>query len=104
MQGSGQGQDKEIKGKHLDTRSEVMQESGMNLRAGQRKSVANESSTTENFEPLLDSHEAAVLLRLHPKTLQRMARERRIAGVKVGKSWRFRVSELNRFVQTKIAS
>jgi excisionase family DNA binding protein len=82
-----------------------MQEiSAMDLRAGQGKAVATESSTPEHFEPLLDSHEAAVLLRLHPKTLQRMARERRIAGVKVGKSWRFRISELNRFVQARIAS
>ena len=28
------------------------------------------------FEPLLDSDEAAQLLRIHPKTLQRMARNR----------------------------
>ena len=82
-----------------------MQEiSGMELRTGQRKAVSNESSSPEHFEPLLDSHEAAVLLRLHPKTLHRMARERRIIGVKIGKSWRFRVSELNRFVQARIAS
>lgn len=74
------------------------------FRAGQRKAVANEPSSAEHFEPLLDSHEAAGLLRLHPKTLQRMARERRIAGVKIGKSWRFRASELNRYVQAKIAS
>lgn len=77
---------------------------GIDFRENQRKSAASESSSAEYFEPLLDSQEAAVLLRLHPKTLQRMARERRIAGVKVGKSWRFRVSELNRFVLSKIAS
>jgi helix-turn-helix protein len=28
----------------------------------------------EQFEPLLDSEEAAALLRIHPKTLQRLAR------------------------------
>jgi len=30
--------------------------------------------TGSEFEPLLDSEEAAVLLKLHPKTLQKMAR------------------------------
>jgi hypothetical protein len=33
------------------------------------------------FEPLLDSDEAAELLRIHPKTLQRMARNRQIHGI-----------------------
>jgi len=63
-----------------------MQEiSEVDLRAGQRKAIANESFSAEHFERLLDSHEAVALLRIHPKTLQRLARERRIAGVKVGK-------------------
>ena len=32
------------------------------------------------FEPLLDSVEAAALLRIHPKTLQKMARRGQILG------------------------
>jgi excisionase family DNA binding protein len=47
------------------------------------------------FEPLLDSVEAAALLRIHPKTLQKMARRGQIHGRHVGKVWRFRVSDLN---------
>ena len=47
------------------------------------------------FEPLLDSVEAAALLRIHPKTLQKMARRGQILGRHVGKVWRFRVSDLN---------
>jgi excisionase family DNA binding protein len=47
------------------------------------------------FERLLDSTEAAALLRIHPKTLQRMARSGRIAGVQIGRLWRFRASVLN---------
>ena len=47
------------------------------------------------FEPLLDSVEAAALLRIHPKTLQKMARRGQIFGRHVGKVWRFRVSDLN---------
>ncbi len=48
-----------------------------------------------HFEPLLDSTEAAALLRIHPKTLQRMARNGEIAGIQIGKLWRFRASVLN---------
>ena len=47
------------------------------------------------FEPLLDSVEAAALLRIHPKTLQKMARRGQILGRHVGKVWRFRISDLN---------
>jgi excisionase family DNA binding protein len=47
------------------------------------------------FEPLLDSTEAAALLRIHPKTLQRMARDGDIAGIQIGRLWRFRASVLN---------
>jgi excisionase family DNA binding protein len=55
------------------------------------------------FEPLLDSDEAAELLRIHPKTLQRMARNREIHGIQVGKLWRFRASDLEVWLRTKKA-
>jgi len=55
------------------------------------------------FEPLLDSDEAARLLRIHPKTLQRMARSRQIHGIQVGKLWRFRASDLELWLKTKRA-
>ena len=54
----------------------------------------NPFSITE-FEPLLDSSQAAALLRIHPKTLQKMARRGKIHGTHVGKLWRFRASDLN---------
>jgi excisionase family DNA binding protein len=50
------------------------------------------------FEPLLDSIEAAALLRIHPKTLQKMARKGEIQGSHVGKCWRFRASDLNEWL------
>jgi excisionase family DNA binding protein len=55
------------------------------------------------FEPLLDSDEAALLLRIHPKTLQRMARNHEIQGIQVGKLWRFRTSDLERWLNAKRA-
>lgn len=58
---------------------------------------------TQAFEPLLDSDEAAALLKIHPKTLQRMARRGEIEGIRIGKLWRFRVSDLAHWIE-KIAS
>lgn len=53
------------------------------------------------FERLLDSEEAASLLRIHPKTLQRMARSGAIHGVQIGKLWRFRASALDQWLSGK---
>jgi excisionase family DNA binding protein len=47
------------------------------------------------FEPLLDSTEAAALLRIHPKTLKKMARRGEIQARRVSRFWRFRASDLN---------
>lgn len=47
-------------------------------------------------EPYLDTDEAAAILKVHPKTLQRMAKRGEIQGVRVGKLWRFRGSNLLR--------
>ena len=47
------------------------------------------------FEPLLNSEQAADLLQIHHKTLQKLARRGEIHGTHVGKLWRFRASDLN---------
>jgi excisionase family DNA binding protein len=54
------------------------------------------------FEPLLDSTEAAQLLRIHPKTLQRMARKREVPAIQIGKLWRFSTSALLLWQQQKL--
>lgn len=61
-------------------------------------------AATNGFEPLLDSEEAAALLRIHPKTLQRMARNGEIVATQIGKLWRFRASELELWLRSKKAS
>jgi len=53
------------------------------------------------FERILDSKEAAALLRIHVKTLQKLAREGEIPGIRIGKLWRFRVSALNGWLENK---
>jgi excisionase family DNA binding protein len=53
---------------------------------------------TTDFEPLLNSHQAAALLRIHHKTLQKIARRGEIHGTHIGKMWRFRASDLDEWV------
>jgi excisionase family DNA binding protein len=57
----------------------------------------------DGFEPLLDSEEAAALLKIHPKTLQKLARNGEVTAIQIGKLWRFRASALDEWVK-KIAS
>jgi excisionase family DNA binding protein len=57
-----------------------------------------------HFEPLLDTQEAAALLGIHPKTLQRLARAGKVPSVRIGKSWAFRASALDKWLTTKLAS
>jgi excisionase family DNA binding protein len=51
------------------------------------------------FEPLLDTDEAASLLRMHPRTLRTKARKGMIPAVQVGGRWRFRASMLNHWLE-----
>jgi len=58
----------------------------------------------ENFEPLLNSEQAAKLLAIHPKTLQKMARQGIVPAVRLGDLWRFRASELDVWVRSRVSS
>jgi excisionase family DNA binding protein len=54
-----------------------------------------ENPKLSGFEELLDLRETASLLGMHWKTLETMARGRKIPALKVGKRWRFRLSSVN---------
>jgi excisionase family DNA binding protein len=54
-------------------------------------------------EPLLDSDQAAAIMQIHPKTLQKLARSGEIRGLQIGKAWRFRASVLDEWIQQKLA-
>ena len=56
------------------------------------------------FESLIDTEEAAALLQIHPKTLQRMARRGEVRGYQLGKLWRFRASDLVKCASAEVAS
>jgi excisionase family DNA binding protein len=46
------------------------------------------------IEPLISTEQAAAMLSVHPKTIQRMARRGEIKGLQIGNRWRFRASNL----------
>ncbi len=56
------------------------------------------------FEPLLNLEEAAKVLGMHWKTLEGMARNRKVPALKVGKRWRFRLSSLNTWLENELNS
>jgi excisionase family DNA binding protein len=49
-------------------------------------------------EPLLDSQQAAAMLKVHPRTLQRLVHRGKIHAVQVGKLWRFRASAIEAWI------
>lgn len=52
-----------------------------------------------SFEALASAEEAAGYLRIHVKTLRRLAREGRVPCARIGKYYRFRLSELDHWVR-----
>ena len=54
------------------------------------------------FEPLLGTVEAGALLRLHPKTVQKLARQGALPCIRMGKYWRFRASSLDAWLAYRL--
>lgn len=59
---------------------------------------------TDGFEPLLDSREASRYLRIHYKTLEAKARFGLVPAMKEGKSWLFRLSLLDQYIDCQLKS
>ncbi len=64
----------------------------------------SEMTATQSFERLLDLQEAASILGMHWKTLERMARNRKVPALKVGKRWKLRLSSLNAWLENELNS
>ena len=60
--------------------------------------------TNSSWEPLQTPEEAAAYLRVHPKTVIRMAREQVIPALRLGKHWRFRSSDLTAWTASQVKS
>jgi excisionase family DNA binding protein len=58
------------------------------------------TNTRPDFEPMLTAEEAAAHLRIHTKTLQKMARAGEVPGIRMGKYWRFHLSSLDGWVRS----
>ena len=61
-------------------------------------------STTADFEKVLNTEEAAALLQIHPKTLQKMARQGSVPAFRIGDLWRFRASALDEWLRSGVRS
>ncbi len=53
-------------------------------------------------DPLLRPIIAARILGISRSTLQHMARERRVPGLKIGRLWRFRQGDLESWIESKV--
>lgn len=51
--------------------------------------LSNRPAEKSRFEPVLTVSEAALLLRVHPKTLQAWARAGKVPCTRMGKQWIF---------------
>ena len=60
---------------------------------------------SSHLEPFVNAREASKFVRLHPVTVQRLAREGLLPGHPVSnglrRHWRFRLSELGRWLQER---
>ena len=66
-------------------------------------SSGTRATTRRDFEPLIDSDEAARLLgNIHVKTLQRYARHGWLPGYQIGGHWYFRTSELDQWLRCQL--
>jgi excisionase family DNA binding protein len=53
-------------------------------------------------EPLITADQAAALLKLHPKTVKRLAQVGELPGMKIGRVWRFRESSLDAWMSARL--
>lgn len=59
---------------------------------------------TEPQDVILDAYEAGRLLKVHPKTVKRLAAKGEIPGKRIGSVWRFRKSVLDAWFDATVDS
>jgi excisionase family DNA binding protein len=67
------------------------------------RTLDNNENRQTSCEPLLSTEEAARILRIHPRTLTRMAKNLEIPAFQIGRHWRFRALDLDKWSSTKIS-
>jgi excisionase family DNA binding protein len=51
------------------------------------------------IDDILDANEVGKMLRVHPRTIIRLATQGKIPGFKVGDQWRFRREAINEYIR-----
>jgi len=64
------------------------------------RAVELQTENDAGFEPLLSAEEAAAHLRIHPKTLHKLARKGHVPCIRMGKYWRFHLSSLDAWLRS----
>ncbi len=59
---------------------------------------------SRRVEVLLTSPEAAEVLKIHPKVLERMAKRGEVPALKVGTFWRYHAPTLDAWIQSRLES
>lgn len=70
----------------------------------QSGNIADSEDALNGFEQLVTSRVAAPLVQIHYKTLEEMARAGEVPAIKIGKSWLFRMSLLNKWIDYQLES
>lgn len=68
------------------------------------ESQAHLPGESPGMEALLTSREAARVLKIHPKVLERMAKRGEVPALKVGKFWRYHAATLDAWIKSRLES
>ena len=68
------------------------------------ESTSRPDASSRSVEALLTSREAAEILKIHPKVLERMAKRGEVPALKVGKFWRYSVTALDAWINSRLES
>jgi excisionase family DNA binding protein len=68
------------------------------------ESQARDPNPLPSIEALLTSRQAAQVLRIHPKVLERMAKRGEVPALKVGKFWRYHAATLDAWIKSRLES
>ena len=72
------------------------------LLSSRRVLMISELQNSIRCEPLITADRAAELLKLHPKTVKRLAQAGSLPGMKIGRVWRFRESSLDAWMSAQL--
>jgi len=78
---------------------EMFEKKSFKVKEEEEKHATKSMLTITASGYLMDTKEVAGLLKLHPTTVRRLLRERKVPGIKVGKRWRVRAEDLSKFIK-----